>query len=434
MRLGKPCPVGARDALLDAVLCRAGDGRPCELNADEAGAGRDAGPQAHRRSVGIHVRVGDDQGECRARVLAIATAIDLDAVRTVADFGWHIDLDAGHRARRRRTSAEGGSCAAGQAGAVDRQIDTGVEATQPRDPDIHVRARARLESNGLAIGPDLEGRRQVESGNVQRRFTARRGIALVGVGRRQPVGRAVGDQRGTYLLRSGARPARVCLGHVVQGRASRHVRRGHRRATHHRQRRVRLAVDWPARVVGQGRPDAFARRNQVDVRTEIAERREGVVGVVVAAISRSSAGRLLLALPVRHCRDGDDLVIRPGRIACRVATLVACGDDHRHTGVIEPADGLVQQVGVGLAAVTIVGQAAARDAHVDDLDLLPPVRIMHSRHVVKAADHPRPPTVARAVEHLDCPQPGALCDSGDAQTVLLRRGDATDVSAVAEAG
>ena len=202
---------------------------------------------------------------------------------------------------------------------------------------------------------------------------------------------------------------------------------GHGRGRHRRARRV--AIGRP----GLRRPDALAGRDEIDVVAVVAEVRERVVLVVaaprVAALPARAAG---FAVRIGEGRDRDDLVVGGRDLLAGIGVVVRGSGDHGHAPGDEPADGLVEDVLVGEAAVRVV-LAGLGDAHVHRLEERPAavVRVVPGEDPVEPADVPREVAVAIAVEDLDRPEARARGDADDPEVVVERRDRAGDVRAVA---
>ena len=161
----------------------------------------------------------------------------------------------------------------------------------------------------------------------------------VGVGRGLPVQVAQVAERLADLGRRRVRAARL----VERDRA------GDRRGRHRGAGHVRVAGAWDRRQ------DAFARGHDVDVGAVVAEVGERVVLVVAAPREAAIAPEAArLAVRVGEGRDGDDLVVAGRDVARRVVAVVGGRGDDRDAAGGDAADGLVERIVVGQAAVVVV--------------------------------------------------------------------------------
>ena len=221
-------------------------------------------------------------------------------------------------------------------------------------------------------------------------------------------------------LETGARPGSALLAKAESDDAG-HVRRRHARA------RDRLVA-----VARPGRLDADAWRGDRVSRVRAAGRREvaeagGRVVLVEHAVGTArrteSTGKPVV---VGHRRHGERLVVVRGHVGGEVLAAVSSRDDVGDTGGDRVADGAMQRVGVGLAAVAVVRAGSAK-THVRDLDA-------ESCGVrgdpIDAADDLCVRAAALGVDHLDRIDLRAGRDADDARPVVPRGDRPRDMRAV----
>ena len=133
-----------------------------------------------------------------------------------------------------------------------------------------------------------------------------------------------------------------------------------------------------------------------------------------------AAQRAGLAVGVGQGRDGDHFVVRSRHPLRGTHLVVARGGHHRDAALDHAADGEVQDVPLGRAAIGVV-VAALGDAHVRRLDQRSGGvgRVALREDPVEAAHVPREQAVTVVVEDLDRPQARARGDADDADRVVL---------------